>query len=266
MTLLQDLKYALRTSLCRPAFTAIAILTIAIVVGANSAMFSFFNRAVLNPLPYDNPERLVRLFERPPNGTLGNVSTLNYLDWAEQSTAFTTVAARALWGTTMTTGDEPVRIPAARVSAGFFDVYGVRPALGRSFRPDEDQLGNDRVVLLSHALWENRFGADAGVVGRDILLDGEPHRIIGVLPRGSAFDRGFAQLWKPLAFQSSERTRNFHWIDVFARLAPGATREQAQAEMDVIGRRIALAHPDSNQDWGVSLVPLGLRPRRSCCS
>jgi putative ABC transport system permease protein len=256
MTLLHDLKYALRTALRRPAFTAVAVATVALAIGVNSAMFSFFNATVLSPLPYNEPDRLLRVFELPPNGALGNVSTLNYLDWADESTVFERVAARALWGATLKTGDEPVRLRAERVTAGFFDVTGTRPALGRTFRAGEDEPGNDRVVLLSHALWENRFGADAGIVGRDIVLDGEPHTVIGVLPKGGPFDRGFGELWKPLAFRPSERTRSFHWIDVFAKLAAGVTRAQAQAEMDVIARRIADAHPDSNKNWGAALVPL----------
>jgi putative ABC transport system permease protein len=256
MTLLQDLKYALRTLSSRPGFTAIAIGTIALAIGVNSAMFSFFNGTVLNPLPYDEPERLVRLFERPPNGLESNVSSLNYADWAEQNTVFENVAARALWGATLTTGGEPLRLRAARVSAAFFDINGTRPAIGRPFRSGEDEPGNDHVVLLSHALWESRFGSDPTLVGRNIVLDGEPYVVIGILPRGSAFDRSFAQLWKPLAFQPSERTRNFHWIDVFAKLAPGVTLDQARAEMDVIARRIAQEHPDSNKGWGVTLAPL----------
>jgi putative ABC transport system permease protein len=256
MTLLQDLKYAFRTMLSRPGFTAIAIGTVALAIGVNSAMFSFFNGTVLNPLPYAEPQRLVRLFERLPSGVAGNVSSLNYLDWAEQNAVFENVAARALWGATLTTGGEPVRLRAARVSAGFFDITGTRPAIGRSFQPAESRPGNDHVVLLSHALWESRFGADPGVVGRNIVLDAEPYVVIGVLPRGSAFDRSFAQLWKPLAFEPSERTRNFHWIDVFAKLAPGVKLAEAQAEMNVIAGRIAQQHPDSNKGWGVTVVPL----------
>jgi predicted permease len=255
MTLLQDLKYALRVSVNSPGFTAAAIATVAIAIGLNSAMFSFFNGAVLNPVPYPEPERLMRLFEQSPSGR-GNVSTLNYLDWAEQSTAFERMAARASWGATLATDGEPVRLRAQRVSAGFFDVLGTSPVIGRSFRDEEQEPGNDRVVVLSHALWESRFGGDPGIVGRDIVLNGEPHVVIGVLPQDSAFDRGFAELWKPLAFDESERTRNFHWIDVFARLEPGVTREHAQSEMDVIGARIAAEHPESNKDWGVAVVPL----------
>ena len=256
MTLLQDLKYAFRVSLNSPGFTAVAIATVAVAIGVNSAMFSFFSRTALNPLPYPESERLVRLFEKPPSGVYGNVSTLNYLDWAELGTAFENVAARSLWGATMITDGGPVRIRGARVSAAFFDIHGAKAAIGRTFRPAEDQPGNDRVVLLSNALWESRFGADPAIVGRTIILDGEPHSVIGVLPQGSAFGRGFAQIWKPLAFRPSERTRNFHWLDVSAKLAGGVTLAQAQAEMNVIGQRIAREYPDSNKDWGVTVVPL----------
>ena len=258
MALLQDLKYAVRIFWKSPGFTAVAIATVALAIGANSAMFSFVDGALLDPVPYPEPERIVRVFEQVPgpDGIRSNVATLNYLDWVEQSTLFEHMAAHAYWGPTMTGVDEPVRIRAARVSASYFEINGTRPTLGRTFRPDEDQRGNDAVVLLSHTLWESRFGADPAIIGREILLDGEAHTVIGVLPAGSPFDRSFAQLWKPLAFAPSEMTRDFHWFDVFAKLGPAATLEQAQAEMNVIGERIAQAFPDTNRDWGVTLVPL----------
>lgn len=258
MTLLQDLKYALRIFRNSPGFTAVAIATVALAIGANSAMFSFVDGTLLDPVPYPEPERIVRVFEQVPgpDGIRSNVATLNYLDWVEQSTLFEHMAAHAYWRPTMTGADEPLRIRAARVSASYFEINGTRPTLGRVFRPDEEQRGSDTVVLLSHALWESRFGADPAIVGREILLDGEAHTVIGVLPAGSAFDRGYAQLWKPLAFAPSEMTRDFHWFDVFAKLESAATLEQAQAEMDVIGERIAQEFPDTNRDWGVTVVPL----------
>ena len=170
MTLLQDLKYAFRISLRNPTFTAIAIGTVALAVGATSAMFSFFDGTVLNPLPYPESQRLVRLFERPPSGLNGNVSTLNYQDWQAESSVFENITARALWSATMITDSGPERIRAARVSPDFFDMYSMRPAIGRSFRSDEDQPGSDKVVLLSNALWQSRFGSDPAIVGRKVVL------------------------------------------------------------------------------------------------
>ena len=181
---LHDLRYAIRRLRNSPGFSAVAIATIALAIGANTAMFSFVNGVLLSPLPYPESDRIVRVLERLPNGGLNGISTLNYLDWTNQNTVFEYIAAEAGWRATLTGGDEPVSIRGARVSAHYFDIFGAKPALGRTFLPDEDQLGNDRVVLLSHVLWESRFGSDPAILGRNILLNGEAYTVIGVLPKG----------------------------------------------------------------------------------
>jgi putative ABC transport system permease protein len=220
-------------------------------------MFSFVQGMLLRPLPYPDPDGIVRVLERLPTGGLNGASTLNYLDWTSQNAVFEHMAAEAGWSATLTGGNEPVLIRAARVSAHYFDIFGVRPALGRTFLPGEDSVGKDHVVLLSHALWERRFGSDAALVGRDILLDGEPYTVVGVLQEDGPFDRAAAQIWRPLAFQPSNMTRDFRWLGASARLRPGVTLEQARAAMDVIGRRLATVHPESNKDWGVAVDRLG---------
>jgi putative ABC transport system permease protein len=247
-----DLRYALRALRNSPGFSAIAIVTIALAVGSNTAIFSFVNGFVLNPLPYSDAERIVRVLERRPDGGLNSVSTLNYLDWAEQSSVFEFISPRTGWQATWTGGDEPLQLQGGRGAIDFFKIYGMSAAHGRLFAPGEDELGNDKVVVLTHAFWENRFGADTQAVGRSIVLNGEPHEIIGVLEAG-AFDRDAAQVWKPLAFEPSNMTRDFHWFGVFAKLKPGVTLEQARAEMKVIGDRIAAEHPASNQGWNVGV-------------
>ena len=146
---------------------------------------------------------------------------------------------------------DPVQLRGARVSARYFEIFGIQAERGRTFRPDEDQRGKDRVVILSHVLWVNQFGADPSIVDRTILLDNEPHTVVGVLPAGSAFDRAFNQLWRPLAFEPSNMTRNFHWLVSFARLKHGVSLRQAQAGMTAIGARIERDFPDSNKGWGV---------------
>jgi len=236
-----------------PGFSGVAIATIALAIGANTAMFSFVNAVLLRPLPYPAPDRIVRVLERGPTGGVNGISTLNYLDWTRQATAFEYLAAEAGWSATLTGGEEPVVVRGARVSAHYFDIFGVKPALGRAFLPGEDQPGKDRVVLLSHALWASRFGADPALVGRQISLNGEPHTIVGVLPKGGPFDRAAARIWKPLAFQPSNMTRSFRWLGASARLKPGVTLEQARVEMDVIARRLADADPGSNKGWGVAV-------------
>jgi predicted permease len=250
-------RYAFRQLTHRPGFSAIAIVTLALAIGANTAMFSFVNGMLLHPLPYEDSDRIMRLLERRPSGGVNGISTENYLDWTRSNTVFEYMAAEAGWRATLTGGDAPVSIRGARVSAHYFDIFGVKPALGRAFLPDEDRLGKDRVVLLSHALWEARFGSDPSILGRAISLNGEAYAVIGVLPRGGPFDRASAQIWKPLAFEPADTTRDFRWLGASAKLKPGVTREQAQAEMDVIGRRLAAAYPDSNGGWGIAVDRLG---------
>jgi putative ABC transport system permease protein len=250
---LHDLRYAIRRLRNSPGFSAVAIATIALAIGANTAMFSFVNGLLLSPLPYPESDRIVRVLEKLPTGGLNGISTLNYLDWTNQNAVFEYMAAEVGWRATLTGGDEPVSIRAARVSAHYFDIFGAKPALGRTFLPGEDQPGRDRVVLLSHVLWESRFGSDPAMLGRDILLNGEAHTVIGVLQKGGPFDRAAAQIWKPLAFQPSNMTRDFRWLGASAKLKPGVTLEKARGEMGVIGRRLANAYPNSNKGWGVAV-------------
>jgi len=247
-----DLRYAIRLLRNSPGFSAVAIATIALAIGANTAMFSFVNGVLLSPLPYPESDRIVRVLETLPNGGPTGISTLNYLDWTNQNAVFEYMAAEVGWRATLTGRGEPVSIRGARLSAHYFDIFGVKPALGRTFLPGEDQVGKDRVVLLSHVLWENRFGSDPALLGRDLLLNGEAYAVIGVLPKGP-FDRAAAQIWTPLAFQSSNMTRDFRWLGASATLKRGVTLEQARAEMGVIGRRLADAYPNSNKGRGIAV-------------
>jgi putative ABC transport system permease protein len=252
-----DLRYAVRRLRHSPGFSTVALATIALAVGANAAMFSLVYGMFLRPLPYPDADRIVRVLERRPTGGINAVSTLNYLDWANENTVFDAVAAEAGWRATLTGGTEPLFIQGALVSPRYFEIFGVTPAQGRAFAPGEDEPGRDRVVLVSHRLWERRFGADPNLVGQPILLDAEPHTVIGILPGGGPFDRAAAQVWKPLAFPAAGRTRDYRWLGTTARLKPGVTLEQARAGMDVVAQRIAAAHPQSNEGWGVAVDRLG---------
>ena len=247
------LGYAFRRLQNSPGFAAVAIATVALAVGANTAMFSVVKGILLSPLPYPEPDRIVRVLERSPNGGTTGSSTLNYLDWAAQSTVFEYLAAETSWRATLTGGTEPEVIRGARVSPPYFEVFGAKAVLGRTFVSGEDEAGHDRVVVLSHVLWERRFGADPSTIGHSIVLNGEPHTVIGVLPKGGPFDRASAQIWKPLAFPASSLTRDYRWLGVSAKLAPGVTLVQARAQMDVVAQRLAAAHPDSNASWGVAV-------------
>ena len=255
--LLQDLRYAVRSLRNSPGFSAVAIATIALAIGANTAMFSFVHGLLLSPLPYPDSDRIVRVLEQRPNGASNSISTLNYLDWSNRNSVFEYIAAEVGWRATLTGGDEPLSIRGARVSAQYFDIFGTQPALGRTFVAADDQRGNDRVVLLSHVLWETRFGSDLTILGRTILLDGEAHAVIGILPKGGPFDRAAAQIWKPLAFEPANMTRDYRWLGATGKLKPGVTREKARAELNLIARRIADAHPESNRGWGIAVDRLG---------
>jgi len=248
-----DLRYAVRSLVKSPGFSAIAILTLAVGIGATSAIFSFVDAVLLRPLPYADPDRILLVMERPPGGGRNVISALNFLDWRSDNRVFASIAAATGGAMTLSGVGEPVLIRAGRVSASYFDVFKVAPAIGRVFQPGEDEAGRDHVVVLSHKLWTTQFGSDPAIVGRSLTLDGENYTVIGVMPPGSAFDRGFNQMWRPLAFKPAELTRNFHWLQAYARLAPGVTMDQARAQMDAIGARIARDYPDSNKGWGVSV-------------
>jgi putative ABC transport system permease protein len=251
--LAQDVRYGIRTLRRSPGFTAVAIMTLALGIGANSAIFSFVDGAMLRPLPYPDADRIVQVWEKPPRGLRNVISALNYLDWKSSSTVFDSLAAATGSPMTLSGEGEPVVLRAARVSASYFDIYQIAPAIGRTFAVDEDRPGKEHVVVLSHRVWASRFGGDAALVGRTITLDGQPYTVIGVMPQGSAFDRGFNELWRPLAFTPGELTRNFHWLTVTGRLKPGVSLDEARAQMNTIGARIARDYPDSNKDWGVTV-------------
>ena len=247
----QDLRFGIRMLGKTPGFTTIAVVTLALGIGGNAAIFSFLDGILLKPLPYPESERILRVLEKPPGGGRNGISTLNFLDWQKENTVFDYMAAQTGGSVTLTGISEPVQLRGARVSAHYFDIFGIKPALGRGFAADEDQLGKANVVVLSNALWRSQFGGDPNILGRKLLLDGQPHTVIGVLPGGGAFDREYSQAWRPLAFEPQNMTRNYHWFGSFARLKKGVALEKARAQMDMIGARIAKEYPDSNKDWGV---------------
>lgn len=251
--LLQDLRFGLRTLVKAPVFTAVVVLTLALGIGANTAIFSFVDGVLLKPLPYEDSDQIVMVWEKPPQGDRNVISAQNFLDWQSQNTVFSRMAAVTGGGHTLTGVSEPIRLRGSRVSAGFFEIFGIRAALGRTFAADEDQVGKEHVVVLSNRIWESRFGSDHAIIGRTIGLNGIPHNVIGVLPRDSSFDRGFADIWTPLAFKPHELTRDFHWLRSFARLKPGVSLDQARAEMQAIGASIARDYPDSNKGWSVTV-------------
>lgn len=254
----QDLAYAWRMVRRSPGFTLFATLTIALGLGANAAIFSLVDGVLLKSLTYPEPERIVQLWEKPPRGLRNGISGANYIDWSRQSQSFTAMAAQT--GASMSFspasgsggGTEPRSLRVAMVSAPYFEVFGTTAALGRTFARDEDQLGHEKVVVLGHRLWLNLFGGDPTIVGRDIILDGTPYTVIGVLPGSSTFDRRSSDLWIPLAFPANP-ARDYHYLSAVARLKPGVSVEQAQAEMSAIAGRIAALYPAIKKDWGATV-------------
>jgi predicted permease len=251
--ILNDLRFGLRMLRKAPGFATVAVLTLMLGIGANTAIFSFVDSVLLKPLPYPEPDRIVQVWEKPPKYDRNGISTMNFLDWQRQNTVFTAMAAQTGGSVTLTGGKEPTQLRAARVSAPFFGILGVKPALGRTFARDEDQPGKEQVVVMSHRLWESRFGSDPGIIGRKIILDERPFTVIGIMPAGTRFDRDWEDIWIPLAFQAQDMTRDFHWMMSWAKLKPGVTLAAAREQMKAIGARIAQQYPKSNKGWSVTI-------------
>src|SRR5262245_15357845 len=260
-TLWQDLRYGLRVLVNKPAFTLIAVFTLALGIGANTAIFSVVNSTLLRPLPYPNAERLMTIWEdhRARNGPVDEwTSPTGFEDWRDQAKSFDHVVALQGWGPTLTGQGDPEQLVGALVSPDKFPMLGVVPALGRSFRPEEDQRGVESVVIISDKLWRQRFGGDSSLVGKKISLNGESRTVIGVMPAGFKFPIiPRADIWRPIQPALNPGCqRGCITIRVIARLKPGAGEAQARAELNAIAGRIEQQFPDTNSKVGVTLIPL----------
>lgn len=264
-TLWHDLRFALRMLRKDPGFTTAVIITLTLGIGANSAIFSVVDAVLLRPLPYQNPDQLVMVWEnnQKEKRDQNQVSFLNFADWREQNQVFIDSAAFAYWTFNLTGVDQPERLRSVIASASLFNVLGVKPRLGRSFNPEEDKAGHDQVVVLSHSLWQRRFGADLNVVGRSINLSGGSFTVIGVMPPDFKFPSEDVELWAPLSapiidtrFPQLMYKRDMHFLTVVARLKSNISVTEAQAQMTTIGRRLETQYPDSNTGYGVNIVPL----------
>ncbi|HOB99357.1 MAG TPA: ABC transporter permease [Verrucomicrobiota bacterium] len=254
---MHDLRFALRQLRRNPGFTAVAVLMLALGIGVNTMIFSIANGVVLRPLPFHDPERLVFLFENnlPKGVKRMSLSYPDYLDWKAQNTVFADLGLQGERVFTLTGRAEPVRVEGAVVTASLFSLLGVQPMLGRQFTSDEDQPGAAPVAILSHGLWQQRFGGDADLAGLTLTLDGRSHTVVGIMPPGFAFPEA-AQLWTPLVVDAPESQRPSHLYKGLARLKPGVTLDQAGAELNTIARRIAGAHPKTHTHVGATLGPL----------
>ncbi len=252
-----DLRYAFRTLIKSPRFSIAAILALAIGIGANTAMFSVVYNVLLRPLPYPQPDRLVFVQENSlRRGNPSPTAPATFFDWRDQQHVFESIAAAEAWGASLTGSGQPEEIPALHASPALLDVLKVAPLVGRGFVTNDD-----KVVLLSYGLWQRRFGGDTSVVGRDLTLNGESYKVIGVMPRGFQFPPFWqekAQLWAPLVFPPRRMDdRLGRSLRVFARLKPGVTIQQAGTEMSTIARRLEQEWPQFLEDRGAVVLPLG---------
>ena len=253
--LLEDIRFAFRLLYKTPGYTIVAILTIALGIGVNSAIFSIFYATLIAPFPYPEPDQLVVVWSNI-DGNRNTVSTADYLDWKRESQAFQILGAVSGEQFNLSSGERPEVVEGSYLTPGFLDqLIGDKPFLGRYVLPEEAQPGKNHVIVITHKLWQGYFNGDPNILDKKVHLNGELYTVIGVQPPGQP-DRLGRQLVVPMAFTAEQINHDFHWLVVLGRLKPGVTIAQANTELDAIARRIAEAHPKSNKGWGVRVEPL----------
>ncbi|HEV2315403.1 MAG TPA: ABC transporter permease [Candidatus Acidoferrales bacterium] len=260
-TLLQDIRFAFRMLRKSPGFTAVAVLTLALGIGANTTVLSVVSSIILRKPPVRDPDGLLTITSKNPANVFAadrsHVSAADYLDWQEQATDFSGIAAADFDDFTISGEFAPEFVPGARVSANFFQVMEIQPTMGRPFLPGEDQPGKDHAVLLSTQLWKAKFAGDPHVLGQSIKINGNSYTIVGVMPEAFGVWDSPTQIWFPLVFSPDESgpgKRSFRFLRVFARLKPGIRMSEASAQMNTIAVRLAAAHPDTSKNWGASVM------------
>jgi putative ABC transport system permease protein len=256
----QDLRYGVRTLLKNPTFAAIAVIALALGIGANTAVFSVADAVLFRPLPFKQPDHLMLMFgaSLETGQGSGSISPPDFLDFREQNQVFERYAAYTTGGAafSLTGSGEAERLEGARVTEGFFETLGIAPSLGRAFSPEEEQQGREQVAIISDGLWQRHFGADPDIVGKTIALNDRSFTVVGVMPAGFQFPRA-SEIWTPITFRIPQTSvRRFHFLRPIGRLKPGASIEQAQAEFTSIAQRLAVQYPDSNRDYGARLISL----------
>src|SRR5580698_843760 len=250
----QDLCYAARTLARAPGFTAVAILVLALGIGANTAVFSVTDYVLIRPLPFLSPDRLVRVWEKLPGYRQMELSPVNYRDWRRMNTVFEDLAAVTTQEVNLIGESAPERVKAALVTGNLFSVLGVPPLLGHSIGPADDRDGAPRTVVLSYGVWQRAFGGDTGVLGHKLDLNGTPHVVIGVMPPEFRFPNQAVDLWMPFAFpESAYSDRNNNYLDGIGRLRNGVTLQQARAEMNLIADQLRRQYPKELENTGASV-------------
>src|SRR5713226_3342958 len=258
-----DLRYGARMLAKSPGFTAVAVIALALGIGANTAIFSVVNAVLIRSLPYRDADKLVIVWEKSRKNDQNVVNPANFMDWSEQNNVFTEMAAIVDQNAVMLGDGEPEEVPSQFATTNLFSLLGVDAILGRTFSPDDGKPDQPRVVVLSYGLWQRRFGGDPKIIGRKLNINRAEAVIIGVMPAGfkwhikkGSITAKTAELWSPWVITNEMRTRHGRFMTVAARIKPDVTFEQAKAEMNVIGARLEQQYNDFNANWGVNVVPL----------
>jgi putative ABC transport system permease protein len=258
-TLLQDLRYSTRLLLKKPSYTVAILIVLALGIGANTTIFSFVNAFLLRVLPYEHPDRLVRLYSVSPDKVTSTfaVSYPDFEDWKNRNEVFQQMAVWARGNANLTETGDPERFDSGLVTSNFFSMLGVSPLHGRLFVPEDDQPGSNQVVILNHGLWQARFGGDPGIIGKSLMLDGNPFMVIGILPRDFEFINK-VDLWMPVSLigQAAMQDRGRHFVSALGLLKPGMSLGRARAEMDNIGNQLSQEYSKTNAGYGVNVVSL----------
>ena len=256
-TLFKDIRYGIRNLLKRPGFAAVAVITLALGIGANSAMFSVVNAVLLRPLSYPESDRIVLLEGvNPSQGiTDSNMSIPDFADWQKQNQVFEQIAGFVTGGSLLTSGDETERVRGTGVTADFFPLFRTNALKGRTLQADDSQKGRESVVVLSYGLWQRRLGADQNIVGSKVILRGKSATVVGVMPPGFDYPAQ-SELWVPFPVDAAEERRDNRYVEVITRLKQGVTLSQAQAQMDTINQRLAQTYVETNSGWNVRLIKL----------
>ncbi len=257
----RDVRFGVRALVHSPVFSVVTVLSLALGIGANTAIFSVVNGLLLRPLPYPESERIVHVWHTPPQQSFPgldrfSVSPANYFDWKAQSSSFEQMAIYSYSGFSLSTSNDPLPLIGAPVSSEFFSVLRTNAMQGRTFTPDEERPGRDQVTVISHGLWQRAFGANPNIIGQTLTLNSRSFTVVGIMPAGFEFPRE-AELWVPLAWDDKERqVRSIHDYLVVARLKQNVSQEQAQAEMSTISSRLEQQYPEENKGWGAVVIPL----------
>ena len=255
----QDVRFGFRQLIRKPGVPVLIILLLALGIGVNTAIFSVVKAVVLEPLPFDNPDQLVQIWETNPEFNRQPMSAPTFLDWRDQAQSFEHLVCYRPYPVNLTGDGEPERVLRTQTTTGLFEMLRVQPALGRTFLREEEEAGHDKVVIISDGLWNRRYGADPKILGKTITMDDESYAVVGIMPPGfqhpSPWRTGQkTELWSPFVLKDHRFGRDSHWLLAMARIRDGVSMLGAQEEMDLIARRLEEQYPDDMEDQGARLV------------